>query len=355
MNPEVVRRNLAEHLPFMATETILMDATARGGDRQELHERIRRHSMAAARRMKEEGAEADLLERIAADDAFGMSAGELEALVDPRRFVGRAPEQVARFLDEWVAPVLDPLRGPGEHGSGRPRSMSDAAPAPHRAQDLPLLHRGKVRDVYEVDDDTLLMVATDRVSAFDVVMGRPVPRKGEVLTLITAWWLAQLEGRIDHHLLAVDPDDIVARHPRLAASRAAWARRAMLVRRTRPVLVECVVRGYISGSAWKEYRQHGTLAGEPLPGGTAGVRAAGSAHLLAGHARRRRATTRTSPSPTPGRSWAPSWRGACATCPWRSTPSGATWPRERDIILADTKFEFGHDAERTSSSSSTRS
>jgi adenylosuccinate lyase len=106
VNPEVVRRNLAEHLPFMATETILMDATARGGDRQDLHERIRRHSMEAARRMKEEGAEADLLERIATDDAFGMSAEELDTLVDPRRFVGRAPEQVARILDEWVAPVL---------------------------------------------------------------------------------------------------------------------------------------------------------------------------------------------------------------------------------------------------------
>jgi len=132
---------------------------------------------------------------------------------------------------------------------------------------LPLLHRGKVRDVYEVDAETLLMVASDRVSAFDVVMGRPVPRKGEVLTLVTAWWLSQLEGRIQHHLLAVDPAEIVARHPRLAPSRDAWARRAMLVRRTKPVLVECVVRGYISGSAWKEYRTRGTLAGEALPAG----------------------------------------------------------------------------------------
>lgn len=106
VNPEVVRRNLAEHLPFMATETILMHSTARGGDRQQLHERIRQHSMAAARRMKEEGAPADLLERIARDPAFGVTAAGLEALVDPRRFVGRAPEQVARFLEEWVGPAL---------------------------------------------------------------------------------------------------------------------------------------------------------------------------------------------------------------------------------------------------------
>jgi adenylosuccinate lyase len=107
VNPEVVRRNLAEHLPFMATETILMHATSRGGDRQELHERIRQHSMAAARRMKEEGAEADLLSRIASDQAFGLGEEELVEMVDPARFVGRAPEQVARFLERDVAPVLD--------------------------------------------------------------------------------------------------------------------------------------------------------------------------------------------------------------------------------------------------------
>jgi len=110
VNREVIRRNLAEHLPFMATETILMHAVSRGGDRQELHERIRLHSMAAARRMKEEGADADLLERIAQDEGFGLADGELDDLVDPVRFVGRAPEQVARFLDEAVAPVLARLR-----------------------------------------------------------------------------------------------------------------------------------------------------------------------------------------------------------------------------------------------------
>lgn len=109
VNPEVVRRNLAEHLPFMATETILMRATSRGGDRQELHERIRKHSMAAAARMKEGGAQADLLERISGDEAFGLDEDELQALVDPARFVGRAPEQVARFLDATVAPVLERL------------------------------------------------------------------------------------------------------------------------------------------------------------------------------------------------------------------------------------------------------
>ena len=110
VNPQVVRRNLAEHLPFMATETILMHASSRGGDRQELHERIRQHSMAAAGRMKDEGASADLLERIAGDDAFGLSADELDDMVDPLRFVGRAPAQVTRFLERDVTPVLERQR-----------------------------------------------------------------------------------------------------------------------------------------------------------------------------------------------------------------------------------------------------
>lgn len=145
--------------------------------------------------------------------------------------------------------------------------MSDHGPVLESALDLPLLHRGKVRDVYEIDAETLLMVASDRVSAFDVVLPQPIPFKGEVLTLVTAWWLEQLEKRVGHHLIAVDPDVIVDRHPNLAASRDIWQRRSMLVRRTDPVLVECVVRGFITGSAWKEYAKSGTLAGEPLPRG----------------------------------------------------------------------------------------
>ncbi|MGW8267212.1 MAG: adenylosuccinate lyase, partial [Longimicrobiales bacterium] len=106
VNPMVIQRNLEEHLPFLATETILMLAVQKGGDRQALHERIRQHSMDAARQMKDEGGRADLLERIAGDKAFGMSMGELGRLVDPRRFVGRSPEQVDRFLEGWVDPVV---------------------------------------------------------------------------------------------------------------------------------------------------------------------------------------------------------------------------------------------------------
>ena len=91
--------------------------------------------------------------------------------------------------------------------------MFKDAPVLESQLDLPLIHRGKVRDVYEVDDNTLLMVASDRVSAFDVVLPQPIPNKGEVLTQITAWWLKQLENHLEHHLIAVDPDAIVTRHP----------------------------------------------------------------------------------------------------------------------------------------------
>jgi len=141
-------------------------------------------------------------------------------------------------------------------------------PALHESDlPLPLLNKGKVRDIYEAGPDKLLMVASDRVSAFDVVLPQPVPAKGEVLTQITAWWLSRLEDRVDHHLISVIPDEIQEQVPELEGTREQWARRAMLVKRTDPVLVECVVRGYITGSAWKEYRKEGTLAGEPLPEG----------------------------------------------------------------------------------------
>jgi adenylosuccinate lyase len=106
VRPAVIRRHLMEELPFMATEPILMRAVKAGGDRQELHERIRQHSVAAANRVKDEGAANDLLERIAGDSAFKLTRVELEETLDPARHTGRAAEQVAHFLDAHVAPVL---------------------------------------------------------------------------------------------------------------------------------------------------------------------------------------------------------------------------------------------------------
>jgi len=136
---------------------------------------------------------------------------------------------------------------------------------------LPLIRRGKVRDVYAVGDDLVLLVATDRVSAFDVVMDEPIPFKGAVLTQITAWWLRQLGERfgesLPHHLRSADVDAIIAEVPVLAPYRGQLGGRAMLCVLTEVVPIECVVRGYLAGSAWKEYAAHGTLAGERLAPG----------------------------------------------------------------------------------------
>ena len=132
---------------------------------------------------------------------------------------------------------------------------------------LPLLRRGKVREVYEVDAETLLLVASDRVSAFDVVMREAIPRKGAVLTQTSAHWFELLAGVMPSHFITARTAEIVARVPAVASHAPEMAGRAMLVRRTTPVAFECVVRGYLAGSAWNEYRSSRTLAGESMPAG----------------------------------------------------------------------------------------
>jgi phosphoribosylaminoimidazole-succinocarboxamide synthase len=138
-----------------------------------------------------------------------------------------------------------------------------------RASDLPLprIGRGKVRDIYAVGDDRLLLVTTDRISAFDVVMAETIPMKGAVLTQISAWWFERLKSVVPHHMISADADAISRQVPALRDHRAEILGRAMLCRRTEVFPIECVIRGYLSGSAWKEYAQHGTLAGEKLPPG----------------------------------------------------------------------------------------
>src|SRR4029078_2100960 len=132
---------------------------------------------------------------------------------------------------------------------------------------LPLRHvrRGMFREVYDAGRDRLLLVATDRVSAFDVVMKEAIPYKGAVLTQLTAWWLKQLG--VDHHMISADAGEILSMVPELRGARDMIVGRAMLCRRTDVFPIECVVRGYLSGSAWKEYKSAGTLAGEKLPAG----------------------------------------------------------------------------------------
>src|SRR5258708_9669025 len=137
------------------------------------------------------------------------------------------------------------------------------------ASDLPLqqIGRGKVRDIYAVGRDRVLLLTTDRISAFDVVMAETIPMKGAVLTQISAWWFNELEGVVPHHMISADADAIIDEVPVLQAHRASLAGRAMLCLRTKVFPIECVIRGYLSGSAWKGYARTGTLAGEKLPPG----------------------------------------------------------------------------------------
>jgi phosphoribosylaminoimidazole-succinocarboxamide synthase len=211
---------------------------------------------------------------------------------------------------------------------------------------LPLLRRGKVREVYEVDSDSLLLVASDRVSAFDVVLREPVPRKGAVLTQISAFWFERLASVFPSHYITARTPEILARVPALENLQAEIAGRAMLVRRALPVPFECVVRGYISGSAWAEYRSHGTLAGERLPDGlveSARLDAplfSPSTKAEAGHDTNVTFTTMAGELGVP---LAAKLRGAS----FAIYEAGREHAARRGIIIADTKFEFGTDTDGT--------
>ncbi|HEY2375402.1 MAG TPA: phosphoribosylaminoimidazolesuccinocarboxamide synthase [Gemmatimonadaceae bacterium] len=222
--------------------------------------------------------------------------------------------------------------------------MTSVSPA--SVEQLPLRHlrRGKVREVYEVDAERLLLVASDRVSAFDVVMRERIPHKGAVLTQLTAWWLRQFSATVRHHMLSADADEIVSLIPTLAPYRTSIAGRAMLCRRTEVFPVECVVRGYISGSAWKEYRAQGTLAGEALPSGLeessrfpAPIFSPATKAEI-GHDEN---ITFERMATMIGADEAADLRRLSLLVYDRGRAIAA----ERGIIIADTKFEFGNDAE----------
>jgi phosphoribosylaminoimidazole-succinocarboxamide synthase len=127
---------------------------------------------------------------------------------------------------------------------------------------LPFLHRGKVRDLYAVGDDKLLVIQSDRLSAFDVVLPTPVPGKGRVLTALSYFWFEKLKGVIPNHLTGIEPESVVA-----PAERDQVAGRAMVVRRLKPLPIEAIARGYIIGSGWKDYQKTGAICGITLPAG----------------------------------------------------------------------------------------
>ncbi|HEX9995355.1 MAG TPA: phosphoribosylaminoimidazolesuccinocarboxamide synthase [Acidimicrobiales bacterium] len=200
---------------------------------------------------------------------------------------------------------------------------------------LPRVHTGKVRDVYDAGDGRLLMVTSDRISAFDVVMAEPIPDKGRVLTAMSAFWFEHLADVAPSHLLSTDLDDLPdeARRPELAG-------RAMLCRRAEMLPIECIVRGYLSGSAWKEYRTSGTMHGTALP---TGLREAErlpepvftpSTKADVGHDEN---ISFEAAVDLVGEELATRARDVSLELYRR----GAEWAAERGIIVADTKFELG--------------
>jgi phosphoribosylaminoimidazole-succinocarboxamide synthase len=203
---------------------------------------------------------------------------------------------------------------------------------------LPFLHRGKVRDIYAVGEDRLLVIQTDRLSAFDVILPTPVPGKGRVLTALSNFWFEKLAHVIPNHLTGIAPETVVA-----PGERDQVAGRAMVVRRLKPVLVEAIARGYIIGSGWKDYQKTGAVCGIALPAGlreaeklpqpifTPSTKAAIGAHdenisfaeaeQLVGAERAREVRDAT----------------------LRLYTEAADFARGKGIIIADTKFEFGTD------------
>ena len=214
------------------------------------------------------------------------------------------------------------------------------------ASDLPLprIGRGKVRDIYSVGDDRVLLLTTDRISAFDVVMGETIPMKGAVLTQISAWWFGQLEGVVPHHMISADADAIIKEVPALQGHRDALLGRAMLCRRTTVFPIECVIRGYISGSAWKEYAAHVTLAGEKLQPGL--LESAKLEPAIFSPATK--AESGHDENITIGRMREIVGEEVTTTLESMTRAIytlGEKISREQGIIIADTKFEFGRDNE----------
>jgi phosphoribosylaminoimidazole-succinocarboxamide synthase len=203
---------------------------------------------------------------------------------------------------------------------------------------LPFLHRGKVRDLYAVGDDKLLVIQSDRLSAFDVILPTPVPGKGRVLTALSFFWFDKLGHVIPNHLTRVEPESVVA--PR---ERDQVAGRAMVVRRLKPLPIEAIARGYIIGSGWKDYQKTGAICGIALPAGlreaeqlpapifTPSTKAAIGKHdenIPFAEAERLLGARRAR---------------AVHDATLRLYTEAADYARARGILIADTKFEFGTD------------
>ena len=203
---------------------------------------------------------------------------------------------------------------------------------------LKFLHRGKVRDLYAVDDDKLLVIQTDRLSAFDVILPDPIPEKGRVLTEMSFWWFRKLGHVIANHLTGIAPESVVS-----AEDRAQVAGRAMVVRKFKPLMIEAVVRGYIIGSGWKDYQKTGMICGIRLPAGLKEAQQLPEAIFTP-------ATNAPAGQHDENISFSEAEKivGAELAARVRKVSiqlysEAAEYAKTRGIIIADTKFEFGTD------------
>jgi phosphoribosylaminoimidazole-succinocarboxamide synthase len=209
-------------------------------------------------------------------------------------------------------------------------------------QSLPLLGRGKVRDNYALADDKLLIVTTDRLSAFDVVLGEPIPAKGRVLNQMANFWFDRLASVVPNHLTGISPESVVA-----ADEVGQVAGRAVVVKRLRPVLVEAVVRGYLAGSGWKDYQATGAVCGVALPAGLVNAQQlpepifTPAAKAEMGHHDEN--ITYREMAHRIGEALAAQIRDISL----RLYSEAAAFAATRGIIIADTKFEFGLDDDGT--------
>ena len=219
---------------------------------------------------------------------------------------------------------------------------ADAALLQSSLHSLPLLARGKVRDNYAVGDDRMLMVATDRLSAFDVVMGEPIPGKGRLLTEMALFWFQHLAGIVPNHLTGDDPASVVE-----GDERAQVRGRSMLVKRLKPLPIEAVVRGYLAGSGWKEYRESGAVCGVPLPPGLKNASKlpapifTPATKAEAGHHDENIDFERAAEM------IGPELAARVRDIAIRLYSEAAAMARPKGIIIADTKFEFGLDRDGT--------
>ncbi|MDX3904737.1 MAG: phosphoribosylaminoimidazolesuccinocarboxamide synthase [Pigmentiphaga sp.] len=203
---------------------------------------------------------------------------------------------------------------------------------------LPLLGRGKVRDMYAVGDDKLLIVTTDRLSAFDVILDDPIPGKGEVLNSLTNFWLNRLGHLIPNHLTDIAPETVVA-----ADERDQVAGRAVVVKRLKPVLVEAVVRGYLIGSGWKDYQETGSVCGIKLPEGLVQAQKLPAPIFTPAAKAELGAHDENVSFEHVVKEVGPQLAEQIRDVSLRIYQVASEYAAQRGIIIADTKFEFGLD------------